>query len=193
MGESELKKALKDEGEERIRSSWQAVEEVVTKRRQELEAEREQLRIEIDRQLQGESSRQRNKLLAEARSRTMACQLRAEAELEERMRELATQLLTELVAENRDSLWLALCAELPQANWGEITVSTADRALAIRNFPSVEIQTDEALAGGLIATSRDGGLRVDNSLECRLLRAWPDLLPQLMSELRKRVDEDETA
>jgi len=34
---------------------------------------------------------------------------------------------------------------------------------------------------------------VDNSLACRLRRAWPDLLPQLMSELRRLVDRNETA
>jgi vacuolar-type H+-ATPase subunit E/Vma4 len=192
MGESELKIALQREGEEQIRAFWQAAEEKVAKRRQELKEEQEQLRLEAERQLQAEVSRRRNSLLAESQRQAMASRLHAEALLDERLQNLASQLLTDLVEENRESLWLALCAELPPADWGKITVSQADQLLARRNFPEAEIEVDDAIATGLIATSRDG-VKVDNSLACRLRRAWPDLLPQLMTELRKLVDRDETS
>jgi vacuolar-type H+-ATPase subunit E/Vma4 len=193
MGESELKIALQREGEEQVRGFWQAAEERVATRRRELEAGQEQLRLEADRQLQREVSRLRNSLLAEAQTRAMACRLHAEAGLEERLQVLATQLLRELAEENREALWQALCAELPSAEWSKVTVAQADRVLAARAFPAAEIEIDDALAGGLIATSAGGSVRVDNSLGCRLLRAWPDMLPQLMSELRQMVDKDETA
>jgi len=55
MGESELKIALQREGEEQVRAFWQAAEEKVAKRRQELKEEQEQLRLEAERQLQSKS------------------------------------------------------------------------------------------------------------------------------------------
>lgn len=192
MGESELKIALQREGEEQVRAFWQAAEEKVAKRRQELKEEQEQLRLEAERQLQSEVSRRRNSLLAESRMQVMASRLHAEALLDERLQGLASQLLTEFTEKNRDVLWQALCDELPSAEWDKITVSQASQGLAARDFPTAEIELDDAIAGGLIATSLSG-LRVDNSLACRLRRAWPDLLPQLMSELRRLVDSDETA
>jgi len=192
MGESELKIALQREGEEQVRAFWQAAEEKVAKRRQELKEEQEQLRLEAERQLQSEVSRRRNSLLAESRMQVMASRLHAEALLDERLQGLASQLLTEFTEKNRDVLWQALCDELPSAEWGKITVSQASQGLAARDFPTAEIELDDAIAGGLIATS-SSGVRVDNSLVCRLRRAWPDLLPQLMSELRRLVDSDETA
>jgi len=192
MGESDLKIALQRGGEEQVRGFWKVAEERVAKRRRELEAEQEQLRLEADRQLQRGVSRLRNSLLAEAQTRAMACRLHAEAGLEERLQGLAAQLLTELAEANRGALWQALCTELPSAEWSKVTVVQADRVLAARAFPAAKIEFDDELAGGLIATSAGGGVRVDNSLGRRLLRFWPDLLPQLMSELRKLVDKDET-
>ena len=192
MGESELKIALQREGEEQVRAFWQAAEEKVAKRRQELKEEQEQLRREAERQLQFEVTRRRNSQRTESRMQAMASRLHAEALLDERLQGLASQLLTELTEKNREVLWKAFCAELPHAEWGKITVSQGSQGLAVRDFPTAEIELDDAIAGGLIATS-SSGVRVDNSLTCRLRRAWPDLLPQLMSELRRLVDSDETA
>jgi len=42
-------------------------------------------------------------------------------------------------------------------------------------------------------TNAEGTIRVDNSLSCRLIRAWPDLLPDLMKDLREQVDSNATA
>lgn len=193
MGESELKTALLSEGEEQIRAFWQAAEEQVAKRRQELKEEQEQLRFEADRELQKEVSLLRNRLLAEAQTRAMTSRLKAEATLEKRLQGLASQLLSEVAEENRDELWRALCSELPPAEWAKITVAQYDQELAARDFPTAGIELDDALAGGLIATNRGGKMRVDNSLVCRLRRAWPDLLPELISALRGLVDKDETA
>ncbi|MDG5469171.1 V-type ATP synthase subunit E [Deltaproteobacteria bacterium IMCC39524] len=187
-----MKIALQREGEEQVRAFWQAAEEKVAKRRQELKEEQQLLRLEAERQLQSEVSRRRNSLLAKSRRQVMASRLHAEALLDERLQGLASRLLTELTEKNREVLWQALCAELPPAEWGKITVSQASQGLAARDFPTAEVELDDAIAGGLIATSRSG-VRVDNTLACRLRRAWPDLLPQLMSELRRLVDSDETA
>jgi vacuolar-type H+-ATPase subunit E/Vma4 len=192
MGESELKIALQREGEEQVRAFWQAAEEKVAKRRQELKEELQKLGIEAERQLQSERSRRRNSLLAESRREVMASRLHAESILDERLQGLASKVLAELAEKNREALWQALCDELPPAEWGKITVSHASQCLAVRDFPTAEIELDDSIDGGLIATSTSGA-KIDNSLACRLRRAWPDLLPQLMSALRRLVDSHETA
>jgi vacuolar-type H+-ATPase subunit E/Vma4 len=193
MGESELKRALQREGEEQICTFWQQAESAVASRRKEVEAELMQLRRETDRQLQGEATELRNNLLFEAQTRAMCSRLHEEAALEERLLHLAHQLLPEMASNGRAALWKTLCEELPESDWTILKVHPADQTLAGRDFPAARIESDETLGGGLIATNTDGKIRIDNSLSCRLLRAWPDLVPKLLGEFRKRVDNDETA
>ncbi len=193
MGESELKKALQREGEAQVGTFWQQAEAIVATRRKEIEAERLQLRTETDRKLQAEASVLRNNVLFEAQTRAMGHRLHEEAALEERLLHLAHQILPELANDDRSALWQALCEELPATDWTALKVHPADHKLADRDFPVAEIERDETLGGGLIVTSADGTIRIDNSLSCRLMRVWPDLLPKLLSELRKQVNDDETA
>ena len=193
MGETELKKALQREGVAQIGKLWQQAEATVAIRRKEIEAEGLQLRTETDRKLHAQVTALRNNMLFEAQARAMGCRLHAEAALEERLLLLARQILPELASDNRSALWKALCEELPGADWTTLKVHPADHKLADRDFPAAAIESDETLGGGLIASNADGMICVDNSLSCRLLRAWPDLLPKLLGELRKLVNNDETA
>lgn len=193
MGESELKRALQRAGEEQIGNFWQQAEAAVASRRKEIEAELMQMRNETDRQLQAQITVLRSDFLFEAQTRIMGCRLHEEAALEERLLQLARQMLPELASSDRAALWKTLCEELPEADWTALKIHPADQTLADRDFPTAKIERDETLGGGLIATNAEGTIRIDNSLSCRLLRAWPDLLPKLFGELRKRVNDDETA
>jgi len=193
MGESELKIALQREGEERIRSFWQDAEANVSAERTAIEAEREELHGKSDQQLQAEIALLRSTLLFASQARARECRLHAEADLEQRLLVLARQLLPELADKDREAMWMALRGELPSAEWAHLTVHPADRELARRVFPAATIECDEAIGGGLIATSADAVIRVDNTLSCRLQRAWPDLLPQLLAELRILVNNNETS
>ena len=191
MSELELKLALQREGEAQILVFWQAAEAEVSEQRQIIQAECVQLQGATDRKLQNELASLSGTVLFAAQARVLELRLHAEAALESRLLLLATQLLPELADKDRTSLWRVLRGELPQTDWAGITVHPADRALAEHEFPKAAIDDDEALCGGLVATSADGCIRIDNSLGCRLLRAWPDLLPQLLNELRKLVDDNE--
>jgi vacuolar-type H+-ATPase subunit E/Vma4 len=193
MSESELKIALQQEGAARIRGFWQEAEVTVAAQRQELDAELTQLHSETDRRIQAESAMLRNTLLFAAQGRAQETRLYAEATLEQRLLLLARQLLPDLAGRDRSTLWQALRGELPAAAWTAIKVHPDDQELAERDFPEATIACDETLGGGLVATSADDAIRIDNSLSCRLLRAWPDLLPQLLGELRKLVDNHATA
>jgi vacuolar-type H+-ATPase subunit E/Vma4 len=193
MGEPELKAALQREGEAQIRDFWQQSESVVASRREELETQRVQLRAETDRRLQTEAAELSISLLFEARTHAMGCRLHAEMALEERLRMLAQQMLPMLANADRAALWKSLREELPAAEWTVCKIHSADQQRADRDFPAADIACDETLGGGMIVTTADGMIRIDNSLSCRLLRAWPELLPKLLDELRKQVDNDETA
>ena len=193
MGESELKIALQREGEAQVRDLWRQAEDAVAARRAELKAKRLSAHTETDRRLQEAINTLRNNLLLDFQTRALESRLHAETALAERLLILARQELTDLVEVDRTALWKALREELPLADWASLSVHPADRKSAEGDFATAEISCDVAIGGGLVATSADGMLRVDNSLSCRLMRAWPDLLPKMLDELRKRVDNDETA
>jgi len=193
MGESELKLALQHEGEARAREFWQQAEGNVEERRKEIEAELEHLRAETGRSLQAEVATLRNNLLFEAQARATGNRLRAEAAMELRLLEMAGRVLGEMIGDSRQALWQALRLEFPEYQWTKVTVHPEDLELARQAFPSATIDCDETVGGGLIATDAEGTIRIDNSFACRLMRAWPDLLPNLMKDLRERVDNDATA
>lgn len=193
MAESELTTALQREGEAQIRDIWQQSEATVAARRREIEAEVARLRAETDRRLQSEISTLRNNMHFDAQTRAMKHRLYAEKALEERLLLVANQMLPGLASTDRAALWKALCAELPSAEWAACRIHPADSKNATCAFPAAEFEHDEALGGGLIVTTADDMIRIDNSLKCRLMRAWPDLLPKMLGELREQVDNDGTA
>ena len=189
MGESELKKALQREGEARAREYWQDAESVVEARRKEIETQLERVRSEADHRLRADLEELRNKLLFAAHTDSRKNRLRAESALAERLYLLAQQSLPGLAADSGHDYWQACCAELPDANWMRLTVHPDDSARAKECFPEASIEGDPEIGGGLIASSADGTVCIDNSLVCRLKRAWPDLLPLLMKELHQVMEE----
>jgi V/A-type H+-transporting ATPase subunit E len=193
MGEKELKSALQQEGEAHARGFWEQAEAVVEGRRKEIETELEHLHDETRRSLQTEEAALRNNLLFEAQTRATEVKLYAEAAMELRLLEIADRVLDEMIEGSRQELWQALSRELPEYQWARVKVYPEDLELARRAFPSAAIDIDEAICGGLIVTNAEGTIRVDNSLSCRLMRAWPDLLPDLMKDLREQVDSNATA
>jgi len=192
MGESELKIALRREGEEKARTYWQAAEDAVDTRRREVEAALAQLREETDRRLQSETTLLRSNLLFVAQEQCRKCELLAEAELEKRLLNMAKRLLPELVDDDRERIWSALAAEIPEGDWVSVKVSHKEEPLAKESFPAAKVDIDDAIGGGMIVTSGDSSIRIDNSMLCRLLRAWVNLLPGMMSMLRKEVENNET-
>ena len=193
MGEAELKIALQQEGESRMRSFWQEAEAAVEKRRGEVEDQLERLRHAVEDALQAELASLRSTLLFAAQTRATGCRLHTEAAVASRLRRMAGEILPALVGASRTELWEGLRNELPASEWTHITVHPEDRELARRDFPAAVIACDESLCAGLIVTTAQGTIRVDNSLACRLARAWPGLLPVLMKALREQVDNDATA
>lgn len=193
MSVLELETALRQDGEARARAFWQQAEAAVEKRRTEINAEVERLREDTGRTLQAEQARLRNNLLFEAKARANGCRLQAEAAMQLRLRNMAGRVLGAMVDKARQKIWQALYRELPEYPWSKIKVHPQDLAFARRAFPAATIECDEAIDGGLVATDAKGAIRIDNSLPCRLSRAWPDLLPNLMQDIRLRMDSNATS
>lgn len=61
-------------------------------------------------------------------------------------------------------------------------VNPADGERAAVLFPGARIETDPAISGGMEAITEGGRMRVVNTLEKRLARGWPDILPHLLAE-----------
>jgi hypothetical protein len=57
------------------------------------------------------------------------------------------------------------------------------------HFPDTEIKGDDALTGGLEAIADNGRIRVINSFEKRLEKAWHAMLPILISDVYEEFAE----
>lgn len=190
MGERELREALRGKAQERIRQIWQAAETAVATRRAAIGAEQAALRGAAEQQAAAAEELTRRNVLAAAELRARQRCLDAEQQVNARLRALADRLLADLVRNDRARLWQALAAALPAAQWQRIRVHPEDLPTAKAAFPSAEVTADPALAGGLVAETADGRIVVDNSLNGRLDRLWPELLAPLFAVINREVDRD---
>lgn len=186
MGRRELLEALQREGRETMAAiaAREAAEE--ERLRAAAEARRTALRCEHERQSARLCSDRRRAIMGKAAGETALLRLRVEYLLALRLRETAGNCLAQLRSDAA-SLLRCLAAELPLEEWRTVRVNPADAALAEELFPAAEIVADAALSGGLAVTSGDGSLTVDNSLETRLERLWPELLPELVAVIRTEL------
>jgi vacuolar-type H+-ATPase subunit E/Vma4 len=185
MGRHELLEALQREGQEKlatITAQKAAAEErlraATVARRAEMQREHEEERELLC------SARQRQ-LLAKAGREAALLRLRAEHALALRLHERARNLLPQLREHDAASLFQKLAAELPSLPWQTIWTTPDATAAATALFPDATIIADPSLAGGIKAALAGNALTVDNTLETRLEKLWPDLLPQLLAALRE--------
>lgn len=189
MGKSELKDALQRKVSRRCEQLWQDAESQVAAHRAEVARQLQACTTAIEDRLQRECRALRRTVLSAAMKEAAVLRLQAESALAEQLRELAGPLLAERYTAARARYWRQLHAELPASDWQRCLVHADDVALASTHLPAatVVVASDD-LGGGLIAEREDGRVRIDNSLEQRLARCWPGLLPQLLDELRSLVE-----
>lgn len=186
MGRLELLEALQREGREKMAAiaAGSAAEE--GRLRSDAEARLEEMRRVHEQQRELLCSGRRRTLIAKASRAAALIRLRAEHALALRLRQRARICLERLPGDGAERLFRNLAAELPEVPWQTVWTAPGDTGRASGFFPGATIAADEAVTGGLRAAAADGALAVDNTLETRLGKAWPDLLPQLMAELRGR-------
>lgn len=186
MGRRELLLALQREGGETMAAiaAAAAAEEERLRAEAELRREGGQQEHELRRELL--CSGRRMALVSKAAREAELIRLRTEHALSQRLYERARICLRDACKNGGERLFRALAAELPGVPWRSVCCSPADAAAASATFPGAAIIADAEISGGCRGASADGTLTVDNSMEKRLERAWPDLLPQLLAELRGR-------
>jgi V/A-type H+-transporting ATPase subunit E len=144
------------------------------------------LQEEHERQCQLRCAARRRDIVGKAEQEARLVRLRGEHALAVRLERTARVCLDTLREDNYAALFKGLVAELSGEEWATVWVNPADAELAGECFPRAGIVTDPAIVGGFAVQSGGGELTVVNTLEKRLERAWPDLLPSIVAELRGR-------
>lgn len=183
MGAAELLAALRSEGERKAGLIRKQVEAEADRLRAEAEAGLCRLREEARREQERAGAAAGAALLAQAQREARLLRLAAQERLAERLHALARRLLDSLRDADYPTVFARLAGELPPAPWEEVRVNPADADLATPLFPGARIVADAAICGGLAARAAGGRMEVVNTLETRLERGWPELLPTLLEEI----------
>lgn len=189
MGYRELIDAILREGEEKINEVRRNAEAEVKKIRNEKEAKLADLRTGYARILHSETAAATDPMLLKAEKEAKAIRLCAEAQLSERMKRLAMYLISTLRDERYNDLFSSLLQELPLRIWEVVRVNPQDERLAKEYFPEAIITVDSNIAGGLEVIAGNGRVSVRNTLDKRLDKAWAELLPEMMEEVRSTLDD----
>jgi vacuolar-type H+-ATPase subunit E/Vma4 len=187
MGCKELIESLRRAADERIQSVGQ-----------EAESEAEKIRSEVSQKIAGireryagiHSSEVRDKtlqILSGANNRARLVRLDTEKALAGRLFSLALSLLHELRKEEYRTVFMALARELPPLPWKTVRVNPGDVDLARECFLGAEIVPDGKITGGMDAATESEKVRVNNTFEKRLGRAWEEMLPGIIRDVYEEV------
>lgn len=166
-------------------------------------AEGDKLRLQAAREIDAErlataqqvaATAQRIEQVATAAAEREARDIRMNAAiaLAERIHGLALAELSNLRAQNPESLFSALAAELPALAWQKVRVNPADETLARQHFPQAHVECDTKISGGVETEAEGGRIRVNNTLEARLETIWPELLPGLIATILPEASDHES-
>lgn len=193
MGQTELEAALRRDGDDRAREIWAHAENEAERLRSEQKTASEREEHDVNAELETELLLLTTAKQAEAARRAQLLRLEAEAALAERLRELADQQLSKMAAAGGAKLFQALASEIPDHHWQRIQVNLRDQPLVAELYPQAEIEISDEIFGGLIVQTEGGRIQIENTLGKRLHHLWPELLPELMVELRRIAGDYEPA
>ncbi len=179
---------------ELINSLKKAADEKVLVIRQEAEREAGAARAEVARRLEQRRDEAKKKeaaalrdanaqALSAANNRAREVRLLAEKELAARLQAAAAAALSALRKAGYETAFGKMAQELPAFAWHEVRVNPVDVELAKKFFPGAEIAADRLITGGMDVSTKDGTIRVINTFEKRLERAWSDMLPLLIRDV----------
>jgi V/A-type H+-transporting ATPase subunit E len=183
VGTGELQAALRREGERKAAAIRQVAETEAARLQEEYAARYALLEEECRQKQEKAIAAEESGILAEAERAARRVRLAAAENLAERLHALARRLLPRLRTGDYPVIFARLAGELPAAEWETLRVNPADANLAGALFPGAQIETDAAICGGLEALAAGGRVQVVNTLEKRLERRWPELLPVLLREI----------
>lgn len=189
---------------ELINSLKKAADERVLVIRKEAEQEADAARADVARRLQqrrDEAKKKESEMLRDAIARALSAaenrareiRLMAEKELSSRLEAAAASSLSALRNGGYEIAFGKMARELPALAWHAVRVNPEDVGLAKKYFPGAEIVPDRNITGGMDVSIQDGSIRVINTFEKRLERAWGDMLPLLIRGVYGEVSGGTTA
>lgn len=190
MGCEELIASLRKKAEEKVCEIWREAEEEVGKILAGIPLRLEALRLEDASGRSSEVDRLNVHQDAENRARTI--RLTSGDRLSARLYILAVSSLHLLRGKGYEDIFHKLVLELPPAGWHSVKVNPNDSDLAKQFFPNAAIVADRNIIGGMEVEAEEGGVRVANTFEKRLERAWPQMLPGLIADIHREVLDDGT-
>ncbi len=179
--------SLRRAGDEKIRLIRQEAEQEAESLRTDVSRRIEELRKRRAEELAAAEGEETRRALAEAGNRARALRLAAETTLSDRLYSIALSSLHQLRDAGYPAVFEKLVLELPAFPWKRVRVHPADVGLARQYFPDAEIVPAETISGGVDVTVTDASIRVINTYEKRLERAWNELLPAMVGDVYREV------
>lgn len=179
--------------EELIGSLWQEAEKKIGAIIRETEEEENRinneallkissLREDSQQRCFAASRKQTEETLSEAEKKARLINIAEDLRLSERLYTIAQGSLRKLRDSDYQVPFRNMAAELPPLPWKTVRVNPEDAGTAREHFPEAGIIIDDSISGGMDVMTADGKIRVINTLEKRLQRAWVDILPHIMKE-----------
>jgi len=173
--EKKIAAILRDTGEEETR----IVEDALLRIRR--------LREESQELCSSVSGKRTEEILSEAEKKARLVTIAEDARLSERLYRISQASLRELRKRDYQGSFRNMASELPPLDWKTVRVNPEDAGIAREYFPEAGIITDDSISGGMDVMTEDAKIRVINTLEKRLQRAWGDILPHIMKEFHETV------
>jgi len=186
MPARELIERLNREAEERARAIREEAEREAARLRAEAKKRAEALALKY-RAIEAEAVREKaSAITAGAEREAREARQGADEALAGRLREMAFKSLPALRGQGYEKVFRALAAELPEFAWRAVRVNPEDAALASEAFPRAEVVGEGSISGGMEVASENGRVRVVNTFEKRLERAWDEILPGLLAGIYEK-------
>lgn len=179
--------SLRKEGEKKaqaLRAETRAQADKITS---ETAGKIKQLREEFRKKETALIMKQGNDVLSAAENRARSIRLSAEESLSARLFEFAGSMLHDLRDARYTAVFASLVKELPPSAWIEALVNQDDVGMALVHFPGINIIGDNRISGGIDVSAENSRQRIINTFEKRLERAWEEMLPSLIHEVRKEA------
>lgn len=187
----ELIAALRETADKKAAVLWETAGSRAEQCRVDAERETECERDQAEQEMTAYARGLEDAISAEAETKARRIRMSATETLASRAWRLACADLPQLREHDYEAVFSGLAGEIPDRPWRRVRVNPADRELAHRHFTEAQVLVDEAIDGGMAVETDDGRVRVDNTLRTRLKRAWPDILPALLSDILKEIPDDQ--
>ncbi|MDH3328797.1 MAG: hypothetical protein OEM01_06145 [Desulfobulbaceae bacterium] len=183
MSQDILIRDLRQKSSDRISEMWREAEGKAESLRIEQEEAFALLKEEDDVRLQEIERSVAAPIIFSAEKKALLVVDEALRKLSERLYALAHNMLPYVRQNEYEKFFAGLVEELPPFEWETVTVNVLDEELAQSYFPGAEIIINSSLSGGFITSGDNDRYRVINTLERRLEKAWPFIIPALLKEL----------